>query len=66
MEFFIYVGILANSETIQKIGITDDEGIGLKTKMKEMKQHFLEYLLSANVRLTPLRQIGTAVWMMAV
>lgn len=56
---FIYVGILPNSEQFRKLGITDDEG-WIKTN-ERMETTIPGIFAVGDVRLTPLRQIATAV-----
>ncbi|SEK86495.1 thioredoxin reductase (NADPH) [Carnobacterium iners] len=56
---FIYVGILPNSTQFRELGITDDEG-WIKTN-ERMETAIPGVFAIGDVRLTPLRQIATAV-----
>lgn len=56
---FIYVGILPNSEQFRNLGITDEEG-WIKTN-ERMETEIPGIFAVGDVRLTPLRQIATAV-----
>ncbi|MGX7395120.1 MULTISPECIES: thioredoxin-disulfide reductase [Carnobacterium] len=56
---FIYVGILPNSESFKNLGITDEEGWIITDERMETTVPGI--FAVGDVRLTPLRQIATAV-----